>query len=158
LGRLGPYRVLKVLGTGGMGVVFLAEDTLLQRTVAVKTLKPALAADESYRRRFLREARTAAKVEDDHIVPVYSVGEEGTVPYLAMPLLKGQSLETLLCQTNVLEPREVMRLELADGRGTGGGARARGDPPRLETRQRLAGTGRRASETARLRPGAGGGR
>ena len=75
IGRLAHYRVLKVLGQGGMGVVFLAEDTRLSRTVALKTMKPEIAADPQHRQRFLREARAAAKVEDDHIVPIFDVGE-----------------------------------------------------------------------------------
>src|SRR5579875_2617746 len=67
IGRLAHYRILKVLGEGGMGVVFLAEDTRLGRTVALKTMKPEIAADPQHRQRFLREARAAAKVEHDHI-------------------------------------------------------------------------------------------
>ena len=68
LGRLGRYRVLKVLGAGGMGVVFQAEDPTLQRLVALKAMLPALAASADARQRFLREARAAAAIEHDHIV------------------------------------------------------------------------------------------
>src|ERR1043166_9695215 len=75
LGRLGPYRILRVLGAGGMGVVYEAEEPALERRVAVKVLLPALAASASSRQRFLREARTAAKVEHDRIVPIFQVGE-----------------------------------------------------------------------------------
>ncbi|MBI2477438.1 MAG: hypothetical protein HYV60_01920, partial [Planctomycetia bacterium] len=71
LGRLGPYRVLKLLGTGGMGVVFLAEDMQLQRPVALKVMKPNLATGEAARRRFLREARTAAQIRHDHVVTIH---------------------------------------------------------------------------------------
>src|SRR4051812_27006195 len=60
LGRLGDYRVLRAIGTGGMGVVFEAEDTVLSRTVALKVLRPEAAADPDSRERFLREARAAA--------------------------------------------------------------------------------------------------
>src|SRR5205823_458951 len=76
LGRLGPYRVLKVLGAGGMGVVYLAEDPHLQRQVALKAMLPALAASPAARERFLREARAAAALEHDHVVAVYQVGED----------------------------------------------------------------------------------
>ncbi|HKI32893.1 MAG TPA: protein kinase [Gemmataceae bacterium] len=110
IGRLAHYRVLKVLGEGGMGVVFLAEDTLLRRTVALKTMKPEIAADPRHRQRFLREARAAAKVEHDHIVPIYGVGEDGGVPWLAMPFLKGQSLDELLKRVKVLKPAQAVRL------------------------------------------------
>ncbi len=110
IGRLAHYRVLKVLGQGGMGVVFLAEDVRLNRTVALKTMKPAIAADSGLRQRFIREARAAAKVEDDHIVPIYDIGEERGVPWLAMPFLKGESLHELLRRRKVLTPAEAMRL------------------------------------------------
>ena len=66
LGRLGSYRILKVLGAGGMGVVFKAEDTQLRRLVAVKALRPHLAANSSARKRFLREARAVAALTHDH--------------------------------------------------------------------------------------------
>src|SRR5437867_83181 len=87
LGRLGPYRILAVLGHGGMGVVYKAEDVQLERLVALKAMLPGLAASSANRQRFLREARAAAKIEHDHIVAIYQVGEDRGVPYLAMPLL-----------------------------------------------------------------------
>ncbi len=96
LGRLGPYRVLKVLGAGGMGVVFLAEDPTLRRPVALKTLQPALAANPAARERFLREARAVAAIEDERIVPIYQVGEDRGIPFFAMQLLRGQTLEDRL--------------------------------------------------------------
>jgi len=93
LGRLGGYRVLKVLGAGGMGVVFEAEDPQLKRLVALKVMKPALAASDSARQRFLREAQATAALEHDHIVAIYQVGQDRGAPFLAMPLLKGETLE-----------------------------------------------------------------
>jgi Leucine-rich repeat (LRR) protein len=117
IGRLAHYRVLKVLGEGGMGVVFLAEDVRLSRTVALKTMKPELAAEPRHRQRFLREARAAAKVEHDHIVPIYDVGEERGVPWLAMPFLKGQSLDGLLKRVEVLEPAQAARLAAQVAKG-----------------------------------------
>jgi serine/threonine protein kinase len=93
LGRLGSYRILRVLGHGGMGVVFQAQDTHLKRVVALKAMLPEVARKPTARERFLREARAAAALEHDHIVTVHHVGEERGVPYLVMPLLKGASLE-----------------------------------------------------------------
>jgi eukaryotic-like serine/threonine-protein kinase len=92
LGRLGDYRVLRVLGRGGMGVVFEAEDVRLKRHVALKAMLPDFAFRVSARKRFLREAQAAAAVEHDHIVSIYQVGEECGVPFLAMPLLRGETL------------------------------------------------------------------
>src|SRR6516225_3499792 len=83
LGRLGAYRVLRVLGSGGMGVVFQAEDTNLKRMVALKAMLPALAISPSALQRFLREAVTAAQIDHDHIVHIYHVGEDRGVPFLA---------------------------------------------------------------------------
>ena len=92
MGRLGGYRVLRVLGAGGMGVVFEAEDLRLKRRVALKAMKPAIAASATARKRFLRKAQTAASVEHDHIVTIHQVGDERGVPFIAMPLLRGESL------------------------------------------------------------------
>ena len=98
--RLEYYRPIKVLGQGGMGTVYLAEDTRLGREVAIKTLRPELAINPQAKERFLREARSAAKLEHDHVIPIYSVGEaaDGT-PFLAMPFLKGEPLDALIRQT-----------------------------------------------------------
>jgi hypothetical protein len=97
IGRLGQYRILAVLGAGGMGVVFKAEDSLLGRLVALKAMLPALAVSETARQRFLREARAAAGIQHDHVVTIYQVDEEEVggmgVPFLVMPLLAGQTLE-----------------------------------------------------------------
>ena len=93
IGRLGHYRILKVLGMGGMGAVFLADDPMLERQVALKVMLPSIGAKATAKDRFLREARAAAKVKSDHIVTIYQVDEANGVPYLAMELLEGQSLD-----------------------------------------------------------------
>jgi serine/threonine protein kinase len=109
LGRLGPYRILRVLGQGGMGVVFLAEDIRLGRRVALKAMLPELANKPAARERFLREARTAAAIEHDHIVAIYQVEDGHGVPYIAMPLLKGCSLEDWLkSQYDQPQPAELI--------------------------------------------------
>jgi serine/threonine protein kinase len=117
MGRMGRYRVLRVLGAGGMGVVFQAEDVDLLRPVALKCLLPALAASEEARHRFVREARAAAAVEHDHIVVIYQVGEDHDIPFLAMQLLLGESLETRIRRVGKIPPREILRLgrEMAEG-------------------------------------------
>jgi Leucine-rich repeat (LRR) protein/tRNA A-37 threonylcarbamoyl transferase component Bud32 len=108
--RLGDFRILRRLGAGGMGVVYLAEDTRLGRRVALKALRPELAAQEVYRRRFLREARAAAAVRSDHVVTVYHVGEDGGAPHLAMELLPGRSLDAWLRAGHRPGPAEVARI------------------------------------------------
>src|SRR5262249_8541141 len=117
LGRFGPYRVLRELGRGGMGVVFLAEDPRLGRRVALKVMRPALAATPLARQRFLREARAAAGLTHDNIVSVFQAGEEGGLPYLLMPVLHGETLEARLSREERLPPAVVARLgrEVADG-------------------------------------------
>ncbi len=117
LGRLGPYRVLKVLGAGGMGVVFRAEDPQLQRIVALKAMLPTLAENESARQRFLREARAAAKLKHDHVVTIHQVGEDRGAPFLAMEFLEGEALEDRLKREGKLPLTEVLRIgrEIADG-------------------------------------------
>jgi serine/threonine protein kinase/Leucine-rich repeat (LRR) protein len=110
IGRLGPYRLLAVAGSGGMGVVFRGEDISLHRPVAVKVLRPELAADPIARERFLREARSAAALDHEHVVAVYHVGEENGIPYLGMQWLRGLSLEELLRRAGWLELPAILRL------------------------------------------------
>ncbi len=110
IGRLGPCRLLEVIGGGGMGIVFRGEDVDLQRPVAVKVLRPELAADAGARERFLREARLAAALDHENVVAVYQVGEEAGIPFLAMQWLRGMSLEEVLRRTGRLEVPAVLRL------------------------------------------------
>jgi serine/threonine protein kinase len=110
LGRLGQYRVRKVLGAGGMGVVFQAFDPHLDRLVALKAMLPSLAPSPSAKQRFLREAKAAAAIKHDHIVTIYQVGEHRGAPFLAMELLEGESLEARLKREGRLPVPEVLRI------------------------------------------------
>jgi serine/threonine protein kinase len=110
IGRIGDYRILDVLGAGGMGVVFLADDERLGRRVAIKTLKGSLASSVEFRKRFLREARAAAQLNHDHVVTIHQVGDANGVPYLAMPLLDGETLESRLQREGSLHASEVIRI------------------------------------------------
>ncbi len=94
LGALGGYRVLRLIGRGGMGAVFLAIDPSLGREVALKVVLPT-AGDDAHER-FLREARAAASVRGDHVVTIHAVGEDNGSPYLAMELLHGTPLDRWL--------------------------------------------------------------
>ena len=93
------FLLQREIGRGGMGVVYLAEDTQLHRQVAIKTLPPHLAADPAVRERFLREARTAAALSHPNIVPIYSAAERDAVVYFTMGYVKGESLAERLAQT-----------------------------------------------------------
>jgi serine/threonine protein kinase len=93
LGRLGEFRVLRLLGQGGMGVVFAAEDSRLGRQVALKVLRPERARGADSVKRFLREARAMAQLGHENVVSVYRTGEVNGVVYLAMELLHGETLE-----------------------------------------------------------------
>jgi serine/threonine protein kinase len=110
LGRLGGYRVLRVLGQGGMGVVFEAEDPRLERRVALKVMLPDAAAHPTGRARFLREARAVAALQHDHVIAVYQVGEDNGVPFLVMPLLAGESLDRRLDRERQLPVAEAVRI------------------------------------------------
>jgi serine/threonine protein kinase len=118
LGRLGTYRILKVLGVGGMGIVFQAEDLHLKRQVAIKAMKPSIAAKETSRQRFFREAAMTAQLEHDHIVTIYQVAEDRGTPFLAMKLLQGESLdERLKREGGWMALSEVLRIgrEICEG-------------------------------------------
>jgi eukaryotic-like serine/threonine-protein kinase len=117
LGRLGQYRILKLLGSGGMGSVFLAEDTKLHRPVAIKVMLPRIAADPIANERFLREARAAASLSSEHIVRIYQVDEEKDLPYLTMEYLTGQSLDEMIQSNTRLDVQDIISIAIGIGRG-----------------------------------------
>src|SRR4029450_10295587 len=91
------YRIVSKLGEGGMGVVYLADDTLLGRQVAIKTLVDVSHASQRFRSRFLREARAVSALSHPHIATIYDYGEtEEGQPYIVMELVKGQTLSELM--------------------------------------------------------------
>lgn len=104
---IGPFRIIRCLGHGGMGAVFEAEDQRLMRRVALKVILPRLAADPSLRDRFLREARSIAAIRHPSIVGIYEVGSDADVPFLAMELLTGRTLEALLAKSPRLTAEQV---------------------------------------------------
>jgi serine/threonine protein kinase len=117
LGRLGGYRVLRILGRGGMGLVLEAVDLQLGRHVAIKVMRPKFASVSKARERFIREAQAAARVEHDHIIPIYFIGEHNGVPYIVMPFLKGESLDERLKREGQLSVADILRIgrQTADG-------------------------------------------
>jgi serine/threonine protein kinase/Tol biopolymer transport system component len=104
--RLGPYEILAPLGAGGMGEVYRARDTRLERTVAVKVLHTHMAASAELRQRFEREAKTISQLSHPHICALYDVGTEGEIEYLVMELLEGETLSDRLAKGPL--PREQM--------------------------------------------------
>lgn len=94
--RLGKYVLQSRLGQGGMGIVFLATDTRLQREVALKLLPPELAADEEAGKRFLREARAAARLNHPNVVAIHDVDEDSGRCFLVMELVTGGNVQSLL--------------------------------------------------------------
>jgi eukaryotic-like serine/threonine-protein kinase len=104
----GRYEVERVLGRGGMAVVYLARDRELHRSVAVKVLEPRFTGDESVQARFVREARLAARLSHPNVVQVYDAGESDDRPYIVMEYVPGSSL----AQAGKLPPDEAVQLAL----------------------------------------------
>jgi serine/threonine-protein kinase len=120
------YAVKRLIGRGGMGIVYLARDRRLDRLVAIKTLPPHLAADESVKQRFLREIRTAGAMSHPHIVPIHGADEVDGHVFFVMGFVDGESLAATIRGLGRMEPTDVARilrdvaaaLAHAHGRGT----------------------------------------
>jgi serine/threonine-protein kinase len=113
--RLGPYEIIAVLGAGGMGEVYKARDTRLDRIVGIKILPEALAADPEFRQRFDREARTISQLEHPHICALYDVGEQDGTAFLVMQHLEGETLADRL-RKGILPLDQVLQyaIQIAD--------------------------------------------
>ena len=147
--RLGPYEIQAAIGAGGMGEVYRARDTRLERTVAVKVLPEHLTSNEDLRQRFEREAKTISQLSHPHICALYDVGREGDRDYLVMEYLEGETPRRAAGQGRVAL-RTAPALRHRDRRRPGQGAPARNRAPGLEARQRDADEDGR--EAPRLRP------
>ena len=108
--RIAGYVLEEQAGAGGMAVVFRAHDVRLDRQVALKILAPALAADQNFRQRFIRESRAAAAVDDPHIIPVFEAGEEAGVLFIAMRYVRGGDVRSLLMDSGPLPPARVAEI------------------------------------------------
>jgi predicted Ser/Thr protein kinase len=102
--EIAGFKVIEELGRGGMGVVYLAEETRLGRRVALKVISPALASDQDFRSRFEREARLAASLDHPNVVPVFAAGSSEGVLYLSMRYVPGVDLRALLAERGSLKP------------------------------------------------------
>ena len=117
LGRFARFEVMEFLGRGGMGIVMRGFDTSLNRHSAVKVLAPELATSAAARKRFSREAKSAAAVVHPHVVPIQTVDEHNGLPYLVMPVVEGQSVEARVRYSGPVTVIEAVRIasQIADG-------------------------------------------
>jgi Tol biopolymer transport system component/predicted Ser/Thr protein kinase len=113
--RLGPYEILAPLGAGGMGEVYRARDTRLDRTVAIKVLPSHLSGNDEFRQRFEREARAVSSLNHPHICTLYDVGHQDGIDYLVMEFIEGDSLADRLAKS-ALPAEQVLRyaIQIAD--------------------------------------------
>lgn len=114
--RLGPYEIRSLLGSGGMGEVYLARDTKLDRDVALKLLPAGLAHDPDRLRRFEQEARSASALNHPAIVSIYDLGQDASQPYISMELVDGQTLRQILA-SGPMPTRRALQVaaQIADG-------------------------------------------
>ena len=113
--KLGPYEIVAPLGAGGMGEVYRARDTRLDRTVAIKVLPAHLSSDPARRQRFEREAKAISALNHPHICTLYDVGREGETDFLVMEYLEGDTLAARL-EKGPLSTEQLLKMgsEVAD--------------------------------------------
>ena len=130
------YRIDSRVGRGGMGVVYRATDLSLDRAVALKVLVEDLAQDPAFRRRFAEESRLAASLDHPNVIPIHAAGEHDGVLYIAMRLVVGDDLRTILRANGPAGAGARRAPRAAGGLGARGGARARARAPRRQAGQR----------------------
>ncbi|OBF05624.1 serine/threonine protein kinase [Mycobacterium sp. ACS4054] len=108
--RFGPYQLRRLLGRGGMGEVYEAYDTVKDRVVALKLMSEQVSSDDSFRRRMQREARTAGRLQEPHIVPIHDFGEVNGQVFIDMRLIEGRDLGTVLSRTGPLPPPRAVAI------------------------------------------------
>jgi YVTN family beta-propeller protein len=108
--QLAGYRIEALIGRGGMGAVYRAEETELGRNVALKVIASELAEDARFRERFLRESRIAASLDHPHIVPIFNAGDDDGVLFLAMRYVDGTDLAKLVADEGALEPQRAIAI------------------------------------------------
>src|SRR5947209_1946801 len=113
---LGPYKILMAIGAGGMGEVYRAQDTRLQRDVAVKVLTRNLSTDADALRRFEQEARAAGMLNHPNILAIYDIGDEEGLHYIVSELLEGESLRARIRQ-GAVPPRKALDYAAQIARG-----------------------------------------
>lgn len=117
LGMLGSYRILNELGRGGMGYVFRAVDTVLERPVALKVMNKKVASTPNSRDRFLQEARAMAAVHHDNVVVIFEVGVHAGTPFMAMEMLRGETLEAINARKENRDYEQVIEYARQISRG-----------------------------------------
>jgi serine/threonine protein kinase len=131
--RIGPYRIVREIGHGGMGVVYEAQDTRLPRRVALKVLNPQFSSSTQLRLRFQREAELASKLDHPHICTVYEAGEDDGAPYMAMRFVEGRPLSELLVATREAQRTSgVVHIPSKDDEAAGDGAKRKTGETRPE--------------------------
>ncbi|GAB3038585.1 serine/threonine-protein kinase PknH/PknJ [Mycobacterium bourgelatii] len=108
--EFGRYRLLSLIGEGGMGKVYKAHDTMMDRDVAIKVLPPELASEPNYERRFRREAHIAARLNEPHIIPIHEAGEIDGRLYLVMPIVEGTDVHELLQRDGPMSPARAVHI------------------------------------------------
>jgi serine/threonine protein kinase len=108
--EFGRYRLLSLIGEGGMGKVYKAHDTLMDRDVAIKVLPPELATEAGYAQRFRREAYAAARLTEPHIIPIHEAGEIDGRLYLVMPVIGGIDVHSLLQRDGPMNPQRAAKV------------------------------------------------
>ena len=101
------YRIEALIGRGGMGLVYRAQDERLKRKVALKVLPPQIATDEAFRTRFIRESEAAASIDHPNIIPIFEAGEESGGLFIAMRFVDGPDLKRYLAQRGPLSLAEA---------------------------------------------------
>lgn len=139
--QFGPYRLRRLVGRGGMGDVYEAEDTVRERIVALKLMSETLSSDPVFRTRMQREARTAGRLQEPHVVPIHDFGEIDGQLYVDMRLINGVDLAAMLRRQGPLAHRERSRSCARS---------ARRSTPRTLPGQRIATSNRRTFWLARM--------